>query len=274
MTDTSIPDKFNMEDLTNEILTLTQSIEQLETIVESKKSSLNQAKTMAKLLQTEYYASLELARFYRDLLNSHGLEIEVMHLSISFRVPGSFNKKCIICKYHSNVTSLIIPLIKLCPNLSIFKASFRNSITHLHIRELARNCPKLTEIDIHRCDEITITDESMEALAIGCPMLKTIHISLCKSLTNRSVFAIANKCPNLRYFELEFNNNFTDECILSLAKNCPKLEFIYFIGFGKITDESVRAVWQSCPNIRYIEVKYCPNISQVLIKDLEKMQRV
>jgi hypothetical protein len=68
----------------------------------------------------------------------------------------------------------------------------------------------------------------MIALAQGCPLLSSIDLSYCQSITDAGIVALAQGCPQLRDVELQSCTAITHISIIALMRGCPDFDFNKF----------------------------------------------
>lgn len=81
--------------------------------------------------------------------------------------------------------------------------------------EIGKNLPGLQCLDISDCRKVT--DVGVETVANGCPDLRTIYLSRCKNITNKSLAGLS-KCQLLETLVLQGCVNIDDSGLLSLAE--------------------------------------------------------
>jgi len=55
-----------------------------------------------------------------------------------------------------------------------------------------------------------LTDASIVAFAVSCPLLKSVNLAECKLLTDLSIGALAGSCPLLNSVDLDYCELITD----------------------------------------------------------------
>ena len=180
-------------------------------------------------------------------------------------------------------------------SLSLFEAGSIGGFT------MASRCPALQtfyfyEIGLNTDDSVAVNDSIM-AMARGCPKLQTLSLANSQWVSDQSVAFLAERCRELRSLCLHGCNRVTDEAIKAIANSCPDLEKLDIAGrrssgtygtlpYSKITDESfitvgqkcsklvsisitnsnvtdigIAALASGCPQLRTFSANYCPSMS-------------
>ena len=151
------------------------------------------------------------------------------------------------------------------PGMTSIDLCLTSNMTHVGVSAIAERCPALVKISILQGDQrtagsVTIND-SIQAIAWGCPKLQTISISDGYWLSDESVAFLADRCNELRSVRLVECDLVTDESIRAIANSCPDLEKLdvsgrlttgrdnKFLHFSQITDESFIIVGQRCSKL-------------------------
>ena len=150
-------------------------------------------------------------------------------------------------------------------------------ITHEGISRLTRGCPALEDVDIsgHKilpeaismlpklralCTQSSkdMCEDSLVALADGCPLLQSADLSLCYNLNVAGVSALGRGCHQLRsiclrgscgsyWIDTPLN---MDAGISVLAEGCPDLRQIYLP--RGVTHYAVTSLIFFCPKLQFI----------------------
>jgi EIN3-binding F-box protein len=137
------------------------------------------------------------------------------------------------------------------------------------IRAIAWGCPKLQTISIyHGC---RLSDESVAFLVERCKELRSVCLHGCNRVTDGGIKAIANSCPDLEKLILEdlpwsrHYCNITDECFIIVGQKCSKLVDISIaytcITEIGVTDVGIAALARGCPQLRRFSARGCLSIS-------------
>ncbi|CAG8485350.1 8107_t:CDS:2 [Diversispora eburnea] len=116
--------------------------------------------------------------------------------------------------------------------------------------------------------EILINNSVIE-LVRGYPKLQNLEISWDGNITNRSIYKIAKSYHDLRYLEIS-RGSYSDLRKLNLS-DCDKVTDIdtvveavtqscYF--YKLITDITIKDITHNLSNLKYLDLKYCVNISK------------
>ena len=136
------------------------------------------------------------------------------------------------------------------------------------IRAIARGCPKLQTVSISY--GYKLSDESAAFLAERCKELRSVCLRGCDLVKNEVIKAIANSCPDLKELYIEgrrsydtdatlYINRITDESFIIVGQKCSKL--LYFsISHHNVTDIGIAALARGCPQLRSFSAHGCPSI--------------
>ena len=141
------------------------------------------------------------------------------------------------------------------------------SITHIAICEVAKNCKKLILFDISYCQ---INDETLKIISNNCKKLVDLGISGCDFITDNGIIEIAEKCHNLTTLFAFDDNNITDDGIIKFAKTCKIIEMFY-ISSNKITNNGIINFAKNCPKNIDINFAHCTQITYKGICELAKI---
>ena len=120
---------------------------------------------------------------------------------------------------------------------------------------LAVNLPGITSIDL--CLTSHVTCAGVTAVAVGCPALVKISLTAsCLSTfelvaLNDSIFAIARGCPKLQTFSIRFCIEVTDHSVAFLADSFKECNLS---GCERVTDDAIRVVPNSCSDLKELDI--------------------
>lgn len=105
------------------------------------------------------------------------------------RVIGGFLLKLTIELIHPTIRPMPRCLLYKCPKLQ--HLTFRNfAMTEGELHEVASHCHELKQLCMAECSNHSITDDGMEELFAGCPLLEYLHVGTAPNLTMRTLQAI------------------------------------------------------------------------------------
>ena len=140
------------------------------------------------------------------------------------------------------------------------------------IQAIARGCPKLQTISIY--DGYELSNESVTYLAESCKELRSILLRRCDLVADGAIRAIANSCPDLEKLDLGgllsgrgYISRITDESFIIVGQKCSKLVDIS-IAYNSVTDIGIAALSRGCPKLQSFSVDNCPSISDAGITAL------
>ncbi|KAF8711323.1 hypothetical protein HU200_029351 [Digitaria exilis] len=101
-----------------------------------------------------------------------------------------------------------------------------------------------------------LTDDSVAAIASGCPFLEEWNLSVCPGVHLPGWSAIRLYCNKLRVLHVNRCRNICEQSLLLLCDGCPRLEVLHINGCIKITHSGLALFTISRPdvNLRMDEV--------------------
>lgn len=124
----------------------------------------------------------------------------------------------------------------------------------------------LERVNLSFCTKLT--DESVKAVAEGCPGLRELSLRQCYQVTDHGIEALARGCRGLRTLQLEHCSTISDYAIVTVARQCRQLEYLGLEHCSHITDASAIALGTHCPNLFVIRLDVCYNITRAGIEAL------
>ena len=123
---------------------------------------------------------------------------------------------------------------------------------------LAQGCPLLCSLNLWVCS--SVSDAGICMLAVTCTHLESLDLRLCSKVSGNSVLAVASHCPRLHAFYLERAGRVDNSAVRALAKGCVELR-VLDLGWCDIGDEALEALAHHCPQLSTINLAYCEAIS-------------
>ncbi|KAK8447439.1 hypothetical protein SEVIR_8G074800v4 [Setaria viridis] len=101
-----------------------------------------------------------------------------------------------------------------------------------------------------------LTDDSVTAIASGCPFLEEWNLAVCHGVHLPGWSAIRLYCNKLRVLHVNRCRNICDQSLIALGDGCPHLEVLHINGCAKITNNGLAFFTISRPhvNLRVDEV--------------------
>ncbi|KAF4521328.1 hypothetical protein B566_EDAN002333 [Ephemera danica] len=156
-------------------------------------------------------------------------------------------------------------LSRSCSKLQHLNLNSCSSITDVSLKALSDGCPQMMHINISWC---------VDALARGCPKLRTFISKGCTQINDRAVSSLANFCTNLEVINLHGCHNLTDDAVQQLAENCPRLRYLCLSGCSHLTDTSLQMLAQHCQSLSTLEVAGCSQFTDTGFHALAKSCRL
>ncbi|GAU18302.1 hypothetical protein TSUD_201900 [Trifolium subterraneum] len=153
--------------------------------------------------------------------------------------------------------------------------------THVFLTQIRiRHCSdrSLTLVAERSCPRVT--DDSVSKIAVGCPKLRELDISYCYEITHESLVLIGRNCTNLKILKRNLMNwldpsqhvgivpaDYLNACpqdgdseAAAIANSMPHLECLE-IRFSKLTAKGLNSICQGCPNLEYLDLSGCANLT-------------
>jgi hypothetical protein len=163
------------------------------------------------------------------------------------------------CETSSDV--ILTALAPFCPQLTEIctdelEVNAEGHITDTSVTTLAMHCPLLTTVALSMC---AITDMGVTILVEQCKHLTSLSFPNCKFLSSRGLLEIAKHGAGLTEIDLSSCELMDDEdhglaAVIALAKGCPRLTTIR-MAVCSLTDESVSAFAQNCPLLSVVHIR-------------------
>eukprot|EP00899_Mesostigma_viride_P016166 jgi/Mesvir1/24550/Mv21887-RA.1 len=184
----------------------------------------------------------------------------------------------------------LVSLGQHCPQLRTVDVHGTLRVSDVGVTALARGCSKLRCLDLtasnvtgaglsqvaehcHQLQELhcigssgSITDETIKAIAAGCPRLTQLSTRSCFSVTDQGMSALAKGCRGLRHLDL-CEMDISDAVVSEIAAHCGQLEYL---NLGerwnqKVTDASIEQVARNCTQLRHLTVGWCQSVTAASI---------
>ncbi|KAL7072666.1 hypothetical protein ACQ4LE_008083 [Meloidogyne hapla] len=128
----------------------------------------------------------------------------------------------------------------------------------------------LTQLrEMHVSDNLLINNDVLRAIGQGCRSLQLLNLSMSnRAVTDTGLRHLAS-LRSLSELRLTGHRALTDETLIEIA-NQGKLKIL---GLGKcinISNMSIMIVIRNCKELKKLDVSYCPNVTQVIFKELDK----
>lgn len=89
---------------------------------------------------------------------------------------------------------------KRCVKLKYLNVRGCEAVSDVGIIHVVQNCLKLRSLDIGKC---SITDSSLQTIAIHCPQLKKLSLKGCAGITDAGTKSVAAQCCSLQYLNVQ-----------------------------------------------------------------------
>ena len=143
---------------------------------------------------------------------------------------------------------------------------WRETIDDAVVTEVVSRSPLLSTLNMHGCR--SITDAALKAVGSNCKQLTNLDIGSRRSeiMTDAGVVAVACGCTQLTTLNLGGCwREITDAALVAVGSGCPKLSWLDLSYCFNITDAAVVAVAAGCPQLTTINLGGCGNITDVAV---------
>lgn len=166
----------------------------------------------------------------------------------------------------SNVSDMgVINISNACSSsLLTFKLLDCYKIGDKSIMSLARWCNNLETVIIGGCRNLS--DESIKSLASACNhSLKILRMDWCSKVSDASLDCIFFECRQLEVLDIGCCEEVTDAAFDGLGIDDSKLnlKILRVSNCQKITIHGISKLLKSCQALEYLDVRSCPNITEV-----------
>jgi hypothetical protein len=153
------------------------------------------------------------------------------------------------------------------------------------LSEIIGRLTKLRECNFYKSS--LLTDEGVTDLAMSCPDLEILRLSLCENVSDAAIASLVQHSRGLKKLDLSNNGQLTDAAFTGLPEGCwQKMEVLdlfqlrllsdaIFTGLARacpslvevrlsqtnVTDEAVWTLCQLCPSILKLSINSCPNVT-------------
>jgi hypothetical protein len=127
---------------------------------------------------------------------------------------------------------------------------FGLDITDAGLCALAESCPRLEDVNLADC--VNITDDGMNGLALHCFGLNTLDLSGTK-VTGKGVARLGEGCRALKKLDLH-GLAISEAGLRKLAESVPTLEDVGIDGCRQITDLTAATLAQHCPGLHTLHL--------------------
>uniref|UniRef100_A0A1J3D4Z2 F-box/LRR-repeat protein 12 n=1 Tax=Noccaea caerulescens TaxID=107243 RepID=A0A1J3D4Z2_NOCCA len=96
---------------------------------------------------------------------------------------------------------------------------------------------KLRILNLRMCR--TVGDESIKAIAKGCPLLQEWNLALCHQVKISGWEALGKWCVNLQKLHVNRCRNLCDQGLLGIRSGCKNLQILYMSGNPRLTPTAI-----------------------------------
>eukprot|EP00475_Leptophrys_vorax_P019594 TRINITY_DN26852_c0_g1_i1.p1 TRINITY_DN26852_c0_g1~~TRINITY_DN26852_c0_g1_i1.p1 ORF type:complete len:913 (+),score=146.11 TRINITY_DN26852_c0_g1_i1:202-2739(+) len=155
---------------------------------------------------------------------------------------------CLSVSFHDLTTSQHLRTLAL--------SSCTSSVTDQALKVVSENFPRLTSLNLHRCN--LITDKGLRFLAEGCHHLTLLDLSYCGAVSDNGIAHVASHCRLLESISLWFSRGSADKELEYLSRGCPSLTSINISNVPGLSNYGVKQIAISSPYIRHLNLSRGP----------------
>ena len=124
---------------------------------------------------------------------------------------------------------------------------------------VASYCKALVCLDVFNCASM-VTDETLKALADGCPLLEHLNLYNCKLISNAGLRNMAQGCPKMECLNISSCTQISDSGLYALATHSKQLRSLDMSYCNKITNSGVDALRGDCKMLKSLNLFKCTNV--------------
>mmetsp|Transcript_37702 Transcript_37702/g.98759 ORF Transcript_37702/g.98759 Transcript_37702/m.98759 type:complete len:427 (-) Transcript_37702:290-1570(-) len=123
--------------------------------------------------------------------------------------------------------------------------------------------PKLKTLDLSGC--FTVSDRTLAAVAKYCPHLDALSLRMAERVSAYGIEAVTKNCRRLRVLSVGWTKG-TLGCGPFIAEHCSNLEHLDLSGMSfEITDTLVKRITAKSPRLRSLDLSDCYNLTNLAI---------
>ncbi|BHF67084.1 F-box and leucine-rich repeat protein 4 [Sparganum proliferum] len=168
---------------------------------------------------------------------------------------------------------------------------YRTQVDEQALTNLANLCQYLRHLSLGSCGSIVNVDPVIAQIAANNPLLESLDLWRCRSLTAEGLMRLADSSPSLQHLDLGWCSGVESQpsnCFAYLVSRCPNLrtmnltsirsicetdlqafgeglddslESLELVGNGLITQTAVETLLSQCKNLQFLDLSNCPGIS-------------
>ncbi len=169
------------------------------------------------------------------------------------------------CRQPAVTDAALVSIGAGCTNLRHLSIGGCTQITDIAITGIIKGCRHLQSLDVSGCT--TLTDAAFASVETHGLGLQRVNMALCnqETITNATLYAIAKGCSALRDLNMSFcwQETITDEALVAIAAGCPQLQHLDISSCWQrtITDVALVAIARQCVNLRHLDIRFCRQLA-------------
>jgi hypothetical protein len=148
----------------------------------------------------------------------------------------------------SITTQALEALLRVCPGLTSLKVMECPALMQLQRMQIGTLCPHLQNL-LLASNVNNVGDATLLNISKHCADLRVLHIA-GTDVSDFALTAIAKKCPLLKSLNISDCASVTDGFLMMLARYGGALRTFDWFECNSITDAGMEAVRAGCPNLK------------------------
>eukprot|EP00899_Mesostigma_viride_P028492 jgi/Mesvir1/8828/Mv02729-RA.1 len=144
----------------------------------------------------------------------------------------------------------IVALARSCRGLQALDIS-KSQVGDEGVVAVARSCRGLRRLAVSYCKHVS--DDSAAQLGSRCKRLEQLFLDFTV-VTDESIIAVAGGCPHLR--RLTVSEHVTDDGMSAVARHCGRLEHLGVWGCMGVTNDSIMRIAENCQGLTRLDAAY------------------
>jgi len=150
---------------------------------------------------------------------------------------------------------VLMQITERCSAMTSLDVSCLPSVTANSLLTLTR-CTGLVKLHMNRLHG-AVTDSVLSEIVNSCRSLRSLEVTLCNKLSDKSIIKLAQCCPALDTLNVKLCKKLTDKAITTVATLCPELTTLIIAGCVKLTNAAVNKLVDCCDQLSTLDAEGC-----------------